>query len=97
MGEIADMHLDGTLCEVCGDYLGDPPDHTRLCQACSSEKQQSEKSRPLAKKKGSKVIHALETWTKTVCGHEISRKKYKTYKGKSEKVTCRTCRHRISL
>jgi hypothetical protein len=23
MGEIAEMMLDGTLCEGCGDYLGD--------------------------------------------------------------------------
>jgi len=32
--EIADMHLDGTLCEQCGEYLGDPVGYPRLCKGC---------------------------------------------------------------
>jgi len=32
--EIAEMHLDGTLCEQCGEYLGDPVGYPRLCKGC---------------------------------------------------------------
>lgn len=31
MGEIAEMHLDGTLCEACGDFIGEPCGYPRYC------------------------------------------------------------------
>lgn len=32
MGEVAEMMLDGTLCERCGTYIeGDAPGHPRYC------------------------------------------------------------------
>lgn len=40
MGEIADMHLDGTLCEQCGVPFDDilksepAPGYPRLCEDC---------------------------------------------------------------
>lgn len=35
MGEIADMHLDGTLCETCGVYMNDnPPGYPVYCSDC---------------------------------------------------------------
>jgi hypothetical protein len=35
MGDIAEMMLDGTLCEGCGVYLaGDAPGHPRRCRDC---------------------------------------------------------------
>ena len=34
MGEIAEMHLDGTLCERCGEYLGHPVGYPRYCRDC---------------------------------------------------------------
>lgn len=34
MGEIAEMMLDGELCEGCGDYLGDGDGFPRYCRAC---------------------------------------------------------------
>lgn len=38
MGEAAEMLLDGTCCEACGEFLdGDSPGYTRLCFSCSSE------------------------------------------------------------
>lgn len=47
MGEIADMMLDGTLCEGCGelmdglvndtDELDEAPGHPRRCAACEEE------------------------------------------------------------
>ncbi len=39
MGEIADMMLDGTLCEGCGVYMdGAEPGHPRVCSSCQSER-----------------------------------------------------------
>jgi len=32
--EIAEMHLDGTLCEQCGEYLGEAVGYPRLCVWC---------------------------------------------------------------
>lgn len=37
MGEIADMMLEGVLCERCGEYIGDGVGHPRLCNACELE------------------------------------------------------------
>lgn len=34
MGEIAEMMLDGTLCQTCGDFLGDDCGYPRMCPAC---------------------------------------------------------------
>lgn len=39
MGEIAEMHLDGTLCERCGEFLNeDPPGYPCYCAECSLDK-----------------------------------------------------------
>lgn len=35
MGEIADMMLDGTLCEGCGVYLGSGNGYATYCKGCS--------------------------------------------------------------
>ena len=37
MGEIADMMLDGTLCEWCGAYLGEGDGFTRRCDGCKKD------------------------------------------------------------
>lgn len=38
MGEIAEMMLDGTLCERCGGVVdGTTPGYPRLCSDCSYE------------------------------------------------------------
>ena len=43
MGEIADMMLDGTLCEWCGVYIdGEEPGYPRLCPDCLKEKDKYE-------------------------------------------------------
>jgi hypothetical protein len=39
MGEIAEMMLDGTLCEGCGDFLNDePPGYPCYCRDCQRDK-----------------------------------------------------------
>ena len=35
MGEIAEMMIDGTLCEGCGVYLGDGQGFPRYCGSCA--------------------------------------------------------------
>lgn len=44
MGEIAEMHLDGTLCEMCGVYLdGESPGYPRYCsKECAEDRGVSE-------------------------------------------------------
>jgi hypothetical protein len=34
MGDIADMMLDGTLCEGCGEYLGEGDGFPQYCASC---------------------------------------------------------------
>jgi hypothetical protein len=38
MGDIADMMLDGTLCEGCGVFMGEAVDFPRLCRSCANER-----------------------------------------------------------
>ena len=38
MGEIAEMMLDGTLCQVCGGVIdGDTPGYPRYCKDCAKD------------------------------------------------------------
>lgn len=35
MGDIADMMLEGSMCEQCGEYMGEGNGYPRLCGSCS--------------------------------------------------------------
>lgn len=38
MGEVAEMMIDGTLCQRCGTFLdGESPGFPRLCEDCQSD------------------------------------------------------------
>ena len=37
MGDIADMMLEGDMCEQCGEYLEGGNGFPRLCPACQAE------------------------------------------------------------
>ncbi len=37
MGEIAEMMLDGTMCECCGVFIGRPVGYPRYCRECQAE------------------------------------------------------------
>lgn len=38
MGEIAEMMLDGTLCQICGSVIdGDTPGYPRFCLDCAKD------------------------------------------------------------
>lgn len=38
MGEIADMMLDGTLCEGCGEHLGSDAGFPQYCAGCEPDR-----------------------------------------------------------
>lgn len=45
MGEIAEMMLDGTMCEGCGEFMnigGEPAGYPVRCAACGEEPDDSE-------------------------------------------------------
>jgi len=44
MGDIADMMLDGTLCCVCGGYVGEGCDFPTMCKDCKKEEAKNEKT-----------------------------------------------------
>lgn len=37
MGEIAEMMLDGTLCEGCGEFMGNTIGYPRRCAGCERD------------------------------------------------------------
>lgn len=34
MGEVSEMMLDGTLCQKCGVFIGEPTGSPKTCKAC---------------------------------------------------------------
>lgn len=43
MGEYAEMALDGTMCEGCGEYLGNGPGFPRYCSACQAANRETKR------------------------------------------------------
>lgn len=67
MGEIAEMMLDGTMCECCGEFIGDGDGFPRYCSPqCAGDRGQTvEKKgskRPRRKGKGSSINEWSETF-----------------------------------
>ena len=67
MGEIADMMLDGTLCEGCGDYIGDAEGFPRYCSTeCAEGRGMAAHFEPLKhrrrkpKKRGKAKVHCMD-------------------------------------
>ena len=58
MGKIAEMMLDGTLCEKCGAVLGgESPGYPRYCKGCNPDnkpEKKRKKSRYVNKSKGAR-------------------------------------------
>ena len=51
MGEIADMMLDGTMCQGCGEWLGEPQGFPGYCSACAREIEPFEPSKKRRRRK----------------------------------------------
>jgi len=45
MGDVADMMLDGTLCQGCGEYLGDGEGCPMFCESCSKDDEEYKKEK----------------------------------------------------
>lgn len=61
MGDIADMMLDGTLCEGCGEFLNeDPPGFPSYCEGCAPAAHAEEKKdkRASNREKSSAILAA---------------------------------------
>lgn len=43
MGDIVDMMLDGTLCQECGDFIGEGDGYPVSCSACRKPKKKKKK------------------------------------------------------
>jgi hypothetical protein len=39
MGDVADDILDGDMCELCGEWLGDGDSYPRKCESCEKDSQ----------------------------------------------------------
>lgn len=75
MGEIADMMIDGTLCEGCGVHLDDEPaGYPRRCADCQKDERTSNiHAGPVALAKSQKVkCH--------ICGKRVSPEGLKQHK-----------------
>ena len=57
MGEIAEMMLDGTLCEGCGVYLGNEIGYPRYCAHCEPLKPKEIKKGFCTTRNGLKKIY----------------------------------------
>lgn len=45
MGDIADMMIDGMMCETCGEYLGEGEGYPTQCASCKEENQEETKEK----------------------------------------------------
>jgi len=43
MGDLAEMHLNGVLCERCGSFIGEEVGYPRLCEDCKPTKKNKRK------------------------------------------------------
>lgn len=66
MGEIAEMMLDGTLCQCCGEYLGSDGGYPMFCASCGGDDEMEDM--PVRKKKSHKPNpDAPKIWGCTGC------------------------------
>lgn len=47
MSEVAEMVLNGDMCERCGDFLGDGQGFTMLCDSCYHGESEMEAEREI--------------------------------------------------
>ena len=64
MGEIADMMLDGTLCQQCGCFLGDDQGYPQTCSDCA--KPGRSYKRPSAAKQEQSQCHHCKKWVTSI-------------------------------
>lgn len=69
MGEVAEMMMDGTLCQTCGVFVGEPDGYPRECNHCERE---SAKDRKAARQKAHEANQlAIRKVVCPVCGKRV--------------------------
>ena len=61
MGEVAEMMLDGTLCQQCGEYIGDAVGYPRTCVDCEAGQQwkaHADVTKPVSKRAQKRAAQA---------------------------------------
>lgn len=97
MGEIAEMHLDGTLCERCGVYMGEPCGYPRYCHDCFNDMDDEERRElglPVRKRKKHNKKHKQKPKVQELQEHDgvkvgekaIVRESYKPGRNRREIV-----------
>lgn len=69
MGDVADMILDGIICECCGVYIGDECGYPRRCRSCSKPEPAEKAACPICGKRVKSiglVQHMTDAHTKKV-------------------------------
>lgn len=64
MGEYADMMLDGTMCQGCGEYIGSDNGFPTFCKGCAREDRKANPALYAAPKNPAKVACK-------VCGRHV--------------------------
>lgn len=91
MGEIAEMMLDGTMCQVCGEFLDSDNGYPTTCGGCDTE--EIIEPRPKKKKKKVKITRKIKCpiCEKTVkiegLGHHVQHVHYKEGELSNEKTS----------
>jgi hypothetical protein len=65
MGEIAEMMLDGTLCEGCGTFMGESVGYQQRCLSCRKD------GRVDALRTTAHVHHRAQKMPCTTCGKRV--------------------------
>ncbi len=72
MGEIADMMIDGELCEQCGVYMGGSAGFARMCGGCDRENAPARKAARAARHAATLAQHqAIKKVACATCGKRV--------------------------
>jgi len=105
MGDIAEMMLDGTLCESCGEFIGEPVGYPQYCDSCGDpnedyyqkqkriikQRKRKAKNRKM-KKTENKAIKNVET-TEIMTEIKQVEKKFKQMKARANEL-CQQGNHK---
>lgn len=68
MGEIAEMMLEGAMCQFCGEYLGGGDGFPQSCYSCTHEQKRNEKCE--------KILINIENFSQFLRKNEVVIKKH---------------------
>lgn len=65
MGEIADMMINGLMCEGCGEYMDDhdEPGYPRRCESCARQYERFKANPQSAHHEKTRMVRPNQEWT----------------------------------